>query len=102
MSYSFSMVAKSKAEAIEKVKAEFDGIVLSQPSHGTDRDAAESAVTALIAVLTEVGENEKLTVSVSGSLGWRAEGVFTSSNLSIQTYISAGAVAEAIRDTSGL
>lgn len=89
MSYSFAVSARTKAEAIAHVAAQFDRIVESQAVHEADRDAAQAAVTAFIEVLAEPNEREGIAVSVSGYLSWREEGVFTTSNLSVSAHVSA-------------
>jgi hypothetical protein len=43
MSYSFSITAKTKGEAGEKVEAELAKVVNGQPSHEADRQAAQDA-----------------------------------------------------------
>jgi len=78
MSYSFSVMAASKAEAKEKIAEEFDKVVVSQPVHTVDRDSAEAAAQAFVEVLAEPAEGQQISVYANGSVGWRAEGEFTS------------------------
>lgn len=87
MSYSFSITAKTKVVATERVKAELDRIVNGQPSHAADRDAAQNAAEASISVLIDPAENEEIFVAVSGSLSWRKENVFTNASLSVSAGI---------------
>ena len=43
MSYSFAVRAATKAEAREKIAAEFDRVEVAQACHVTDRAAAQAA-----------------------------------------------------------
>lgn len=83
MSYSFSITANTKDEAGVKVEAELANVVNGQPVHQADRQAAQNAAESFINMLADPGETECIVVSVSGSLGWRAEGVFTSANVNV-------------------
>ncbi len=83
MSFSFNIKADSKAEALTNVKATLDGVVNGQPVHSNDRQYIEAATAACIGVLAEPRAGQTVSVSLSGSLGWRAENEFTSANLSV-------------------
>jgi hypothetical protein len=90
MSYSFSITAASRDEAGKKVEEQLALVVSSQPSHGADRQAAQDAAEAFINTLTEPGENEQVSVNMSGSLGWRGsvdDGVFTHASINISAAI---------------
>lgn len=87
MSYSFSVRAKSKDDAAMQAGVKMAEVVESQPTHEADKVAATNAVTSLIEVLVDPKEDESVTVNVSGSLGWRAEGEFTSANLSVSVAV---------------
>ncbi|PZQ63353.1 MAG: hypothetical protein DI570_09175 [Phenylobacterium zucineum] len=89
MSYSFAVVAFTKAEAKRKVEAKFDEVLASQPVHAADLPAARAAVAALIDVLNEPGDFQQINVSVSGYVSWRAEGEFTGANLSVNAAVNA-------------
>lgn len=87
MSYSFGIQADSKGEVAGLVEAELDKVVASQPIHENDRKVAQDAAEACVEQLVEPGEGEVVSVSVSGSLGWRAEGEFTSANVSVSASV---------------
>lgn len=88
MSYSFGVTANSKDEAGAKVATELSKVVESQPMHAADKDAAQCAAVAFIAALREPGESECVGVSMSGSLCWQSEGMFTSASVNISAYIA--------------
>ena len=48
MSYSFAVRAATKAEAREKIAAEFDRAEVAQRCHVTDRAAAQAAALAFV------------------------------------------------------
>jgi len=79
MSYSFSVMANSKAEVRALVEKKFDEVVQSQPTHAADRSAMLETVEAFTNILREPGEGEGISVSVSGSLSWQygQENVFS-------------------------
>lgn len=68
MSYSFSVIAHNKSLARLKVAEELAKAVISQPSHGHDSHAAQSAANAFIELLPN-DETKDVYVTVSGSLG---------------------------------
>lgn len=88
MSYSFSVVAETKAEAKAKVAAEFDKIVESQPVHAADRETALATASAFVDHLVDPSDDQVIRLSVNGSLGWRAEGEFTSAAVGVQAYLT--------------
>lgn len=83
MSYSFSVTAATKAEAKEKIAAEFDRVLASQPVHAVDRDAAQAAAEAFVEMLGEPIEGQHIAVTVYGSVGWRGENDFTSASVGV-------------------
>lgn len=87
MSYSFRITASSKDEAGVMVEAELGNVVNAQPSHAADRQAAQDAAEAFIDVLREPGEGECVGVSMSGSLSWQTEGVFTSASVNVNVWV---------------
>lgn len=89
MSYSFSVTATSKAEAKEKIAAQFDTILASQPVHAADRASAQAAAGAFVDVLKDPAADEEIGVGVSGYVSWRAEGEFTGANVSVSAGIRA-------------
>lgn len=68
MSYSFAVRAATKAEAREKIAAEFDRVEVAQACHVTDRPAAQAAAFAFVDFLKD-DETKGVQVSVNGSLG---------------------------------
>lgn len=64
MSYSFAVRAATKAEAREKIAAEFDRVEVAQRCHVTDRAAACAFVDFL-----QDDDTKDVQVSVNGSLG---------------------------------
>lgn len=87
MSYSFSITADSKDEAGVKVEAELAHVVLTQPVHEHDRQAAQNVAEAFIDLLTEPQPGEHFVVSVNGSLGRRSEGHFLHANVAVAASI---------------
>jgi hypothetical protein len=88
MSYSFGVTADTKDEAGKKVEAELAQVVLSQPTHAADRQAAQDAAEAFIAVLRDPTEGEQIGVSMSGSLSGQAENIFTGASVNISAWIA--------------
>lgn len=82
MSYSFSIVASNKADAKDKIAAQFDDVVKNQPVHAIDRDAAQANAEAFLAVLADPSETQEISGSVSGYVSWANEGHFTSASAS--------------------
>lgn len=71
MSYSFSVAADTKAQAVQKVREQFDSIVVAQPTHAADKDAAVMVAATFVAFLADPHEGDEVHVSMSGSLGWK-------------------------------
>ena len=69
MSYSFNVRASDKSEAMDKVIAELDKVVVNQPVHAKDRDAARRAAEAFIDILP-TDEDKDVQVYMSGSCSW--------------------------------
>jgi hypothetical protein len=87
MSYSFTVTADTKAEATGKIREQFDAVVLAQPSHAADKEAAVVAAQTLVRLLAEPHEGDEIYVSMNGSLGWK-HGVpeeFLHANVTINT-----------------
>lgn len=68
MSYSFSVKAANKEEALAKVKQEFDKVVEGQPIHAHDQTAAITAASEIINVLADAPDG--LYVTVNGYVSW--------------------------------
>jgi hypothetical protein len=86
MSYSFSVSAKTKEEAILKAEAELSKVVADQPRHNDDKEQAMQTVKAITGLIAEPSEAGLVTIVVSGSLAWSDAGVYTSANISVQAY----------------
>jgi hypothetical protein len=71
MSYSFTITATTKAEAKERVAAEFDKVVTQQPAHVRDRASALAAAGAFLDLIAD-DESKDFTVTVNGSVSWQA------------------------------
>lgn len=87
MSYSFSITADTKAEATGKIREQFDAVVVAQPSHAADKEAAVVAAQTLVRLLAEPHDGDEIHVSMSGSLGWMHEDPeqFLHANVTINT-----------------
>ena len=70
MSYAFAVQAATKAEVKEKVAAEFDKILSTQPVHGRERASVLAATDAFIDLL-EDDEAQDIKAMVSGSVNWK-------------------------------
>lgn len=68
MSFSFSTRAATKAELKQKVAAELDAVVASQPVHAADRATGEAAANSFIDLLDEPGEGHEIRLSLNGSI----------------------------------
>lgn len=71
MSYSFSIRAASKAEAVTMVAAKMAEVVAAQPVHAEDQGQAIGTAEAFIELL-EADETKDVAVSMNGSI-WKAE-----------------------------
>ena len=65
MSYSFTVIAATRADAREKIKTKLAQVVASQPIHNADRDQAQAAADALIDILPDDASRD-LVVSING------------------------------------
>lgn len=82
MSYSFSIVASSKEEAVLQLEPKFDEVVASQPVHTADKELAIKNATLVIGMLEDPDETQNVSVSVSGWLSWRSENEFVGASAS--------------------
>lgn len=71
MSYSFYFAAATKDDAKRGVAEKMASVVEQQPNHKVDQEAAVNAANAFIDVLADPAEGEEVSVSMSGSVGWR-------------------------------
>lgn len=83
MSYSFSVQAGSKAEAIEQVKAKMADVVAGQPSHSADQAQAIAAAEAFIGVLGD-DPTRDVSISLNGSIWSTQENVLRSASVAVQ------------------
>lgn len=71
MSYSLSAKGATKAAALAALADAFaTQVVANQKIHGADQAQALAAAEGFVGVLREPGENEEVTISLSGSLSW--------------------------------
>lgn len=92
MSYSFNIRAATKDEAREKVAAELDKVVASQPIHAADSKQAMDAAASFIDVIRD-DETQDILVSVSGSVSWTGDSEINSANVSVTAYLTAKQIA---------
>lgn len=87
MSYSFSVTADSKEDATKQIREQFDAVVVAQPSHAADKEAAVVAAQTLVRLLAELNQDDEICVNMNGSLGWKhdAPSEFLHANVSINT-----------------
>jgi hypothetical protein len=85
MSYSFTVTAGNKEDATRQIREQFDAVVVSQPSHAADKEAAVVAAQTFVRLLAEPGEGDEIYVNMYGSLGWRHDVLdeFVSAGLTI-------------------
>lgn len=82
MSYSFSVSASNKDEAKTQISDKLDEVAYSQPVHAVDRDMAQANAEAVLSILADPNDEQKITGSVSGYVSWQGENNFTSANIS--------------------
>lgn len=73
MSYSFSILGASKADAKAKVAAEFDRVAANQSCHEVDKLQALAAAGAFIDILPD-DEGKNVSVSMNGYLSGQWQG----------------------------
>jgi hypothetical protein len=90
MSYSFTARGATKDAAKAAAAAEFDQVVVSQPTHQADKDAALAATNAYVDLLTDLEDGKEIVVSVNGYLSWTDfDGkAFVTSSLSVTASIT--------------
>lgn len=87
MSYSFSADGADKTAAKAAVAAEMAQVVASQPVHAKDAPAALEAANKFVDLLQD-DPTMDVHVSMHGSVGWRADGEFTSTGVGISAYLA--------------
>jgi hypothetical protein len=80
MSYSFTVQAATKADALTAAEQEFDKVVEGQPMHAKDRKAAMTAAQNVVDLLPG---DRAVTVSVSGYLSWAADESITQASVTV-------------------
>lgn len=87
MSYSFSVTADNKMDATRQIREQFDAVVVAQPSHAADKEAAVVAAQTLVRLLAEPHDGDEIHVNMSGSLGWQHDSPeeFLHANVTIST-----------------
>lgn len=88
MSYSFGIIAASKAEAVSKAGDELAKIVAAQPVHEADHVRALAVVETYLNILADPAEGEEIHLNVSGYVSWREEGVFTGASINVSANIA--------------
>lgn len=68
MSYSFAVRAATKAEAREKIIAQFDQVEIAYPCHTRDRAAVQAAAFAFVDLLPDDDEHHDVRVSCNGHM----------------------------------
>ena len=72
MSYSFNVRGATAALALAAVAAKLEEVAAQQQSHVVDKAQALAAATAFVELLpTPIDGAEEISVSISGSVGWR-------------------------------
>lgn len=74
MSYSFSVKAATKAEAIKLANLQFDAVETGQPVHAVDMPAAKEATAAFTNLLADDDKCDT-TLSINGSVYSTSEGL---------------------------
>lgn len=87
MSYSFTIRAANKAEALAKIAAELDKVVASQPDHAADRDQALATATAFVGLLAD-DDTRDVVASVNGWLNWANDVRFTGACVGVSATLS--------------
>ena len=71
MSYSISVKAATRAEALALLPTEFDRLVVGpQPIHAKDKDAVVANATAVAGLVPEQ-EGRDIVISVNGYVSWK-------------------------------
>jgi hypothetical protein len=89
MSYSFSVRAATKAEALIKIENELGNVVTAQPIHAADREQAYAAAEAFLEIVPD-DDSKDFQVSVHGSVGWTGEGdaqVITAAGVGVSVHL---------------
>lgn len=86
MSYSFTVAADTKLDANRQIREQFHAVVVAQPNHAADQEAAVVAGQSLVTLLAAPREGEEICVNMSGSLSWQHD-EFRSASLSVNAWL---------------
>ena len=70
MSFSFTVRAATKADALSKLVAEMERVAAAQPSHEIDKAHVVSLAESYAGFVDDE-EGKDFVIAMSGSLGWR-------------------------------
>ena len=87
MSYSFNVRAATKALALSAVIAKIDEVVVQQPIHAHDQEAAKAAAETFIGLVRDPGEGEEISVSVNGSVSSYGDTGFVSAGVGVSASV---------------
>lgn len=89
MSYSFSVTADTKEDATRLIREKFDEVVVTQPTHAADKEAAVVAAQTLVRLLADPHEGDEIVVSMNGYLSWKSEvpDEFLQASLTVSTQL---------------
>lgn len=76
MSYSFTVTAPTKADAVDASYAKLDKVAEAQPAHAADRAAHGEIVTTMIDLLRD-DDTQDVRVSMSGSVISDSRGAYS-------------------------
>lgn len=85
MSYSFSVRAASKVEALALVAQKLTEVVQAQPTHSIDMASASRAVESFVALLPD-DDSKDVAISVNGSIS-TLDGVPRSAGFGVSVYL---------------
>lgn len=94
MSYSFTVRAATKTEALAKVAADMEKIATSQPPHSIDKAQAIS-VAESFAGFVDDEEGKDVVIAMNGSVGWRGswgeseDVVITAASVGVSVWLAA-------------
>lgn len=88
MSYSFRVLADTKAAALDKVKEEMASVVSFQPVHATEQAVVMTACESLLEILPDVSEGRDIAISMHGSIWKNPEHGVQQVSLSVDVALS--------------
>lgn len=93
MSFSITVRAATKADALAKVTTEMEKVAAAQPSHAIDKAHVVSLAESYAGFIDDE-EGKDVVILMAGSLGWRGvwggdDGiVMTSASVSVNVYLA--------------